>query len=232
MSSRLEPRAYHNGRATLHYYLALPPDYSPPSQAGDATNAEVPRWPLLLFLHGAGEKGNNLNKLLVYGPPRQVSQGRDFPFILVAPQCPPRDRWNVPLLNGLLDEVMRDYAVDPDRVVVSGVSMGGYGTWGLGIATPERFAALAPVCGGGNPREAHRLRSVPVWAFHGAKDDVVPLSASEEMVAEVVAAGGDAKLTIYPNAGHDAWTLTYDNPEVYDWLMAQRRAAPETRSKH
>lgn len=216
MSSRLEPLTYREGKTTLRYLLALPAGY-------DRDNPGH-RWPLVLFLHGSAERGRNLDKLLAYGPPRQISEGRAFPFLLVAPQCPPHVRWNVPVLGGLLDEIERTYAVDPERVVVTGVSMGGQGTWELGSATPGRFAALAPVCGWGDPSRACALRSVPVWAFHGAKDDTVPLAASQVMVEAVVACGGQAKLTIYPNAGHDSWTPTYNNPEVYEWLMAQQRA--------
>lgn len=216
MSSQLETKTYREGMATLDYFLALPVGYDPDDQ--------MRRWPLALFLHGSGERGRNLKKLLAYGPPRQVSDGREFPFILVAPQCPPHDRWNVRLLTGLIDEIERTYAIDPDRIVVTGVSMGGHGTWELGVTIPERLAAIAPVCGWGDPSQACALRSVPVWAFHGAKDDVVPLGGSQVMVEAVVACGGQARLTIYPNAGHDSWTPTYNNPEVYEWLMAQRRA--------
>lgn len=228
-SSRLEARTYRNGGATLSYLLALPEGYTPNTQSNTQPNTQEQPWPLLLFLHGSGERGRNLDKLLVYGPPRQVNEGREFPFILIAPQCPPRERWSIPLLSGLLDEIARDYAVDPDRVLVSGVSMGGFGTWALATATPERFAAIAPVCGGGDPRLACNLRSVPVWAFHGALDDIVPLSESERMVEAVAACGGQAKLTIYPNASHDSWTPTYNNPEVYEWLLAQRRATASPR---
>lgn len=119
----------------------------------------------------------------------------------------------------LLDEVTAAYRADTDRIYVTGLSMGGFGTWSLGIAYPDRFAALAPICGGNNPQQVSLLKQVPVWVFHGAKDTVVPLSQSEAMVEALREAGGDVKLTVYPEAGHDSWTETYNNDELYEWLL-------------
>jgi predicted peptidase len=114
--------------------------------------------------------------------------------------------------------------VDPDRVYLTGLSMGGYGTWSLAAAHPERFAAIVPICGGGNPADAAKLASLPVWVFHGAKDPTVPLERSKEMVEAIKSAGGNPRFTIYPEAGHDSWTETYNNPELYQWLLEQKKS--------
>lgn len=198
--------------AKLEYLLSLPADYGKSRKA----------WPLVLFLHGAGESGNDLNKVKVHGPPKLVDVNGPFPFILVSPQSPGRG-WNPDVLNALLDSVIKAYHVDKDRVYLTGLSMGGYGTWALAAAYPGKFAALAPICGGGNPAEAGKLARLPIWVFHGAKDTTVPLKRSEEMVEALKAAGGSPKFTVYPDAGHDSWTATYDNPEFYTWLLAQKR---------
>jgi predicted peptidase len=207
----------------LKYLLYLPPDYSRTSDK---------RWPLLLFLHGAGERGTDVQRAAIHGPMSLVKQGTNFPFIIVAPQCPAGQLWeNEPLLQ-LLDEMEKKYAVDTKRVYLTGLSMGGYGTWKLGLAHPERFAALAPICGGGNmidvilgPRDKPAaIKSLPIWAFHGAKDDVVPLSESERMVGQLKKLGvKDVKLTVYPEAKHDSWKEAYQSPELYEWLLKQSR---------
>ena len=181
------------------------------------------RWPLILFLHGAGERGDDLDLVRKHGPPKLVEEQPDFQFIVASPQCPAGEAWDVDVLVELLDEVVGNYPVAESRVYLTGLSMGGYGTWDLACARPGRFAAVAPVCGGGRGLLAHRLRDVPVWAFHGAKDDVVPLVASQRMVERVNAAGGNARLTVYPDAGHDSWTETYANPALYKWLLGHRR---------
>jgi predicted peptidase len=198
----------------LDYLVYLPKDYGRDKTA---------RWPLVLFLHGAGERGSDVNKVKVHGPPKLVAAGREFPFILVSPQCPEGQWWDEETLNALLDKAMKDYRVDPDRVYLTGLSMGGFGTWALAIAHPERFAALAPICGGGEPRGVRRLKNVPVWVFHGAKDPVVPIQNDREMVDALKAAGGDVRFTVYPEGEHDVWTETYNNPELFQWLLAHRR---------
>lgn len=198
--------------ARLEYLLSLPTDYGKSRKS----------WPLVLFLHGSGESGNDLNKVKVHGPPKLVEANGPFPFILVSPQSPGRG-WNPDVLSALLDSVIKEYHVDKDRVYLTGLSMGGYGTWALAAAYPGKFAALAPICGGGNPAEAGKLASLPIWVFHGAKDTTVPPKRSEEMVEALKAAGGNPKFTVYPEAGHDSWTATYDNPEFYKWLLAQKR---------
>ncbi len=198
----------------LNYLLYVPKNYS-----------EDKAWPLVVFLHGVGERGANPDKVKALGLPRLIAEGRDFEFIVVSPQCPP-DKWWVGLdshVIALIDETMDRYNVDKNRVYLTGLSMGGYGTWSIGAGYAERFAAIAPICGGGQPFLANKLKDVPVWAFHGAKDNVVPLSESQRMVDAINAAGGSAKLTIYPEAGHDSWTQTYANPEFYTWLLSHSR---------
>ncbi|MCX7885725.1 MAG: prolyl oligopeptidase family serine peptidase [Verrucomicrobiae bacterium] len=198
----------------LAYWLYLPDDYySKPRQ----------RWPLLLFLHGAGERGTNLTLVLKHGPPKLAHEGRKFPFIIVSPQCPTNQWWSPTELTRLLDHLTRRYRVDNERVYLTGLSMGGYGTWALAAAHPERFAAIAPICGGGDTTSAHRLRELPIWVFHGAKDKTVPVEKSIQMVEAIKAAGGNVRLTIYPDVAHDSWTQTYENPEFYDWLLSHRR---------
>ncbi len=199
------------------FWLYLPEGYS----------REGNPWPLMLFLHGAGERGDDLERVKVHGPPKLVDQGKSLPFLIVSPQAPEDHWWSTDYLVALLDAVEKAYHVDPDRIYVTGLSMGGFGTWDLAVAQPDRFAAIAPICGGGDPEAVCAIRHVPVWVFHGAKDTVVPISRSEEMVEALKACGGQVRFTVYPEAGHDAWTVTYDNPEFYAWLLSQRR----TRSK-
>jgi predicted peptidase len=199
------------------YLLSLPKGYGEKDQ----------QWPLMLFLHGAGERGSDLNLVKKHGPPKLIEQGKDFPFIVVSPQCPAGVWWpeRLDTLTALLDEIESKYAVDPGRVYLTGLSMGGFGTWALASRYPDRFAAIAPICGGGMRIMTFGLKDVPVWAFHGAKDKVVPLKESEEMVAAIKARGGNAKLTVYPAAGHDSWTETYNNQELYDWFLKHRRVS-------
>jgi predicted peptidase len=209
---------------TIEYLVFLPANYSARS-----TN----RWPLILSLHGAGERGTNVWRAAIHGPSNYIEKHPDFPFILVSPLCPEREHWSNGPLLALLDEAARKYRVDPARVYLTGLSMGGYGAWDLATSCPERFAAFAPVCGGGEyisvlltkyDGRHDALKSLPVWAFHGGKDNVVPVAESERMVKflkdyEV----REVKLTVYPEAQHNSWTQTYDNPELYSWFLSHRR---------
>lgn len=202
--------------ARLGYWLHLPANYAPAS--GEP-------WPLILFLHGMGERGDNLELVKIHGIANVVENQPDFPFITVSPQCPDTVTWapdELDHLNALLDDIITRYAVDTSRIYLTGLSMGGFGTWYLAARNPERFAAIAPICGGGPVKDANRLRKTPIWAFHGAQDDVVPLSRSEEMVAAVRAAGGNPRFTVYPEANHNSWTQTYDNPTLYTWFMEHK----------
>jgi predicted peptidase len=199
--------------ARLKYLLYLPKDY-------DAKEA----WPLVLFLHGAGERGDDLKKVKIHGPPKLIAAGKEFPFVCVSPQCP-KDRWWESFeLVALLDEVDKKYKIDPDRVYVTGLSMGGFGTWRLAFDAPERLAAIAPICGGGEKYWTKRFAHLPIWVFHGAKDTAIPLERSQIMVDALKKDDGEPKFTIYPDAAHDSWTATYDDPAFYEWLLAQKRA--------
>ncbi|WDQ17820.1 alpha/beta fold hydrolase [Rhodopirellula sp. P2] len=202
----------------LPFLLYTPKDY----EAGQHV-------PLLLFLHGLGESGDgNFQQIAVHGPPKRVGkEGKEMPFVIVSPQSPKpgKDRkevvesWRTDELMALLDHVEGQLSIDTRRVYVSGLSMGGFGTWRLAATHPERFAAAIPICGGGKTEWADKLAKIPLWVFHGGQDTVVELHESEEMVTAIQRAGGDVKLTIYPDAGHDSWTATYANPEVYAWLL-------------
>ncbi len=205
------------------YLLFLPKEYKANSKT---------TWPLIYFLHGAGERGANVWKTGVHGPPKIVRTQPDFPFIVVSPQCATGQCWDRDALLALLDEVIHKYRVDPKRIYLTGLSMGGYGTWDLGLNCPERFAAIAPVCGGGNrlavllpdPKKKDAFKSLGVWAFHGAKDSVVELDESERMVKALRKAGcADVQITVYPEANHDSWTETYANPKLYEWFLQHRR---------
>ena len=196
------------------YLLYLPQQYE--EQADK-------QWPLILFLHGAGERGEDIEKVKVHGPPKLVEHGQHFPFIIVSPQCPHGEWWSVDILNKLLDEVIDTYRVDIERIYLTGLSMGGFGTWNLAMARPDRFAAIAPICGGGNTRNVWSIRYMPTWVFHGAKDPVVPLSMSEDMVNALRQYNKQVKLTVYPEAQHDSWTESYDNPELYSWFLEHTR---------
>jgi predicted peptidase len=123
------------------------------------------------------------------------------------------------VLINLVDDVAARYKVDKKRIYLTGLSMGGYGTWALAAAYPERFAAIAPICGGGSRIMSLRLKDMPIWVFHGAKDKVVSIEESEEMVKAIRNRGGNVKFTIYPDAGHDSWTESYNNQELYDWFL-------------
>jgi predicted peptidase len=204
---------------SCRYWISFPDGY-------DATAGR--RWPLLLFLHGAGERGGDLDAVKKHGPPKRIASGTNLPFVVVAPQCPSNDWWEstrqMLTLVALLDEVQANHRIDEDRVYCTGLSMGGYGTWRLASENPGRFAAVIPICGGGRWFTVGAMKNVPAWVFHGAKDPVVPLAESEKMVNALRKAGGTVEFTVYPEAQHDSWTATYDNPAVYAWLLNHTRA--------
>lgn len=194
----------------LNYLLYLPKDYE-----------QKEKVPLMLFLHGAGERGDDLELVKVHGPAKLVEQGKEFPFAIVSPQCPKNKRWEPTDLIALLDEIISKYKIDENKIYVTGLSMGGNGTWKLAAEIPDRLAAIIPICGWGDPFTAFMMGKLPIWVFHGAKDVVVPISSSEIMVEYIKKAGGDVKFTVYPDANHDSWTETYNNPEIYEWLLNQ-----------
>jgi predicted peptidase len=178
-------------------------------------------WPMLLFLHGSGERGNDLNYLKRLGPPMLIEQGKDFPFIVISPQCPLGQRWDPWALTALLDDIENIYRVDTNRMYLTGLSMGGEGVWRLIFTQPKRFAAIAPVCGRSSSYylDACTIKDLPVWVFHGAKDNVVSISESERIVTALKNCGSDVKFTVYPDGNHNAWTETYHNDELYRWFL-------------
>lgn len=200
----------------IDYLLYLPEAYEMDS-AGS--------WPLLVFLHGSGNTGNNINQVKSNGIPRVIEKGKKFPFIVISPQSQ-EEGWNIRDLKNLLMTEIPKYRVDTDRIYLTGLSMGGTGVWDLATAYPEFFAAILPICG--NVREpalenAFQLRHTAVWCFHGADDKVIPASVSETMVDAVREFNPDARLTVYPHVGHDSWTVTYNTDSVYRWMLAQKR---------
>jgi predicted peptidase len=209
----LQPANAESSNAEIRYLLFFPQDY----------RADGPEWPLLLFLHGAGERGDDLTVVTKHGPPAIVSSTPDFPFVVVSPQCPAYQRWRPEELIQLVDHVRSTYRIDRRRVYVTGLSMGGYGTWALCAAYPDQFAAAVPICGGGLPAFADKLKRIPFWVFHGQQDRIVVVQQSEEMVQALESAGGNVRFTVYPDAGHDSWTETYNDPNVYGWLLQQQR---------
>lgn len=206
----------------LPYVLSTPPDYS-----DNGTPA-----PLILHLHGLGEcgrGGDQIDRVRIHGPWKGKVGMEPFPFVVVAPQCPPpkaddpvesyRKKWQVRPLMQLLDYVESELNVDTRHVYLMGLSMGGYGTWRLAAAHPERFAAAVPICGGGDPQTASALARIPIWAFHGQRDSVVPVTETTRMIEAIRGVGGNPQVTIYPDAEHDSWTRTFANAEVFQWLL-------------
>ena len=203
-----------NGDITLPYYIYRP-----------ETNEKLP---LIVFLHGAGERGNGtteLERVKLHGLPKYLSEGKEYPAIILAPQCPEGAVWNnlIFALKELIDSVIKNYNVDVNKVSITGLSMGGFGTWEMGISYPELFSAMAPICGGGMSWSCNRLKDIPIWAFHGDMDNVVPLKNSVEMVDAVNKAGGSAKLTILHNVGHNSWEEAYTSSNVVEWLISKSR---------
>jgi len=220
-SHKLERKVTHT--ISVQYLLFTPKGYDP---KGDT------QWPLILFLHGAGERGTNLSKVTVHGPPKVVKNRPDFPFFVVSPQCPNDQIWSNEAVLVLLDEVIAKHAVDTNRIYLTGLSMGGFGSWSLALNHPDRFAAVAPICGGGNTievllasrKKGQALKGLPFWVFHGAKDPVVKIEESERMVAALKKAGvKEIELTVYADAEHDSWTDTYNNEKLYEWFLKHKR---------
>ncbi len=202
----------------LGYLLYLPRSYQ-----------EEPdkEWPLVLFLHGRGESYGPLSLVAKWGPPKFAQRGDDLPFILVSPQCPGDGSWSDDTrqaqLDRLLNKVTKDLRVDSSRVYLTGLSMGGYGSWKLAANHPERFAAVVPICGGGSPEDAEKLKDIPIWVFHGDKDSAVPIGKSIEMVEAIKAAGSDQiRFTTLEHVGHNSWSSAYALPELFTWMLDKK----------
>ena len=196
--------------STLNYLAFLPKSYS----------AKGAGSPLILFLHGSGERGTDLEKVKAWGPPAIAEKDADFPFIVISPQLAEGEAWHAMALKALLDQVLAKYNVDRRRVYLTGLSLGGYGAWDLASRYPDYFAAVAPICGGGIARSVGSMRAIPTWVFHGKLDDAVPEAESARMVAALQAAGGDVRYTVLPEGGHvDAWVHAYDKAGLFEWFL-------------
>lgn len=200
---------------TIPYAVFVPHDFDPANT-----------WPLIVFLHGRGERGKDgvlQTKVGLY-PAVQKNPER-FPCLVLMPQCPIDRMWasGFDIIDATLDRTLSEYPIDRNRIYLTGLSMGGYGAWLYGAERDGTFAALLPICGGGKVSDAPRLAKTPIWAFHGAADALVNPEASRAMVEAVKQAGGTIQYTEYPGVAHNAWDLTYSNPEVIAWLLAQHK---------
>jgi len=229
---RFEPRVFQDGDYKLPYRLLMPKPY-------DAKQ----KYPLVIFLHGAGERGDDNQKQLVHGMNDFASDEimTRYPAQVFAPQCPSGEQWGginrlarsptppdkfAPALEAALkavDALRKELSIDDRRIYITGLSMGGYGTWDALAKRTELFAAAAPICGGGDPSQASNFKDIPIWAFHGADDETVRVERSREMIEALKVAGGNPKYTEYPGVGHNSWTQTYADPALYEWLFAQRK---------
>lgn len=183
-------------------------------------------FPLIVFLHGAGERGEDLSMVSVNGPLQYIKEGNKIDAVILAPQCPEGVYWQPHEVAALVKKVIEEQRIDENRVYLTGLSMGGYGVWATGGEYPELFAAMAPVCGAiYRPiyRNVSNIIEMPIWVFHGALDDVVSPENSNKMVRTLKEAGSKVKYTIYPLANHNSWTETYNNPELYKWMLAQKK---------
>jgi predicted peptidase len=197
----------------MSYLLYLPDGYKQDNRK---------RWPLIVFLHGAGERGEDLDLVKIHGPPKLIEAGKKMPFIVVSPQLALGEWWSPDIVAWLTKELIKTLWVDPERVYLTGLSMGGYGTWETASKYPELFAAIAPICGRGEPASAWKLRHIPTWIFHGAKDPIVPIKHSDDM-NKALKKYRNVKYTVYPEADHDSWTEAYLNEELYKWFLDHKR---------
>jgi predicted esterase len=204
-----------------------------PISTAESINGKLPA---ILFLHGIGERGNDLNLLKQNGFPRVLEGDQQFPFIFIMPQCPSSTEWyytnadNITAMKMFLDDILARFPIDANRLYITGLSMGGIGSWYFAIKLPSQFAALVPVAFRGDGWSPGPAKEIPVWAFHGAKDGVIPLAKAQELVDQFRAVGGNVKFDPYPNGGHDAstWKVTYDNPDLYDWMLRKKKLALST----
>jgi len=193
------------------YYLYLPKEYN-----------DKDKFPLILFLHGSGERGSNLKLIKKWGLPKMVDS-LAIPFIVISPQCPANVDWDLYALKALIDNTIKNYKVDVSRIYLTGLSMGGYATYEMAIMYPDLFAAIAPMSSGGRTFRAKKISHIPTWAFHGAKDEVVPLKLGKDMVDAINKAGGNAKFTVFPDAKHVCWDRIYSNRKLYNWFLSNKK---------
>ena len=208
-------RKVNNPKGITDYVLQIPASYN---------DQKTVKWPVIIFLHGIGERGNDLNQVKNAGLAGKAAADPNFPFIVISPQCKTDSWWDNPSLDALYADVLKQYNIDPQRIYLTGLSMGGYGTWDWAQNAPDKFAAIVPICGGGTPANACVLKSVPVWAFHNADDPTVSVYNSRDMVDALVKCCSNlVKYTENPTGGHDAWTKAYNDPALYDWIKAQKK---------
>ena len=204
-------------KVSLQYNLYLPNNYYDTSDD----------YPLVLFLHGAGERGDSLDMVETHGIPKLIKNGKDFPFITLAPQCPRFQYWpepvNVKALIQLVEKIITQFRIDHNRVYSTGLSMGGFGTLAIAKERPDLFAGIIPVCGGVDTTNIKNLKTMPIWLFHGAEDEVVPVRNSKIVYQTLKKINPKIYLTIYPDINHNSWDMTYDNTDIYDWLLKNRK---------
>ena len=195
--------------------------------------------PLIVYLHGSGGAGRDNLKQISGGNTNgthvwtTAELQRRHPTFVVAPQLPEEEQWAAPgldqlapyasLMVELVASLAKEFRIDADRIYLTGQSRGGRGTWDIASKRPELFAAAVPLCGDGNASRVIAARDLPIWAFHGARDEIIPVTGSRELVAALRAAGSSVRYTEYPDAGHNVWTVAYVEPQLADWLFAQRR---------
>lgn len=197
----------------FNYLLNVPESYKDAKQ------------PLIVMLHGAGERGDDFDKIAVHGVAKYIEAGQNIPAVVIAPQCPNDYIWNqlTVELKELIDYIVNEYNVDEDRISITGLSMGGYGTWEMAMSYPGFFCAVAPICGGGVSWRTYTIGKTPVWAFHGDADKVVPPNNSYEMCDKLNAYGGNAKLTIFHGVEHNSWEVAYEDTKLIEWLLNSKR---------
>lgn len=202
-------------KLTLNYIVYIPKNYT--------TNS---KWPLILSLHGSGERGNNIDDIKKWGIHKILREDNNFPFIVVCPQCPAGEIWEMQfnMLKELLDEIEDNYSIDKEREYLTGYSLGAYGTWNFAILNPERFAAIVPISGGAiSPKKAVSLKQLPIWVAHGDNDTVVEFEESKRIVDSLEKYNPNIIFKVYKGAGHEVCTLAYEEPELYRWLLRQKR---------
>jgi len=204
----------------LKYLIYLPKDYL------------TKKYPLVLFLHGAGERGTNLKDIEIHGLPKLVRNGKKFPFIIIAPQCPLNLWWSDPLpvdlLSKLVNDIVMKYGIHKNNVFCTGLSMGGYGTLALSIKNPKLFSAIIPICGGVDIKnffDILNLKDLPIWLFHGDKDEVIPLENSQSIYKVLKPVNKNIKLTVYKGVDHNSWDRAYDDNELYKWMLSHKETS-------
>ncbi|MDX1943955.1 MAG: prolyl oligopeptidase family serine peptidase [Pirellulaceae bacterium] len=230
---RFEARVYKDEAGELPYRLLKPKDYDPNK-----------KYPLVVFLHGAGERGNDNKRQLVHGMADFASDANmeKYPAFVLAPQCASGKKWcevdwgadshtmpekpsqGLAATFAVIEQLQKELSIDPNRLYITGLSMGGYGTWDAIQRRPDLFAAAVPICGGGDPAGAAQMKDIPIWCFHGSDDTAVKVKRSRDMIKAIESAGGKPKYTEYPGVGHNSWSRTYADPAMFAWLFSQKKS--------